>query len=181
MSAIGPKHHSYDDSWEIAARFSWRLLQFPVGIQESRRCVKLTVYPLFDTCVTGWPIELKWLVIKLAIVLRFCEFFVYDSKKRLVVKIAYMVILRARDFCSMVERNRDSNWSSDPSSILIHPLCLFIVLTPVEIVGGQFRIKFCPICLSHILWPKFQITNNIQKLVKTCMAFLDSVVPVPVC
>src|SRR5882762_7069493 len=139
------------------------------------------MYPLFGTRVVGLPIELKWLVMKVAVILRFCKFFTYDRNKRPVVKIANMVISRARSLGSMVEGDRDGDWSSNPPGVLVHPFCVFFVIAPIKNIGCQLRINFRPICLPYILRSKLWIANNTQKLVKAFTRFLDSMVPMPVC
>jgi len=75
VSAVGPKHHGNNDSRQIAARFSRRILQVMMSFQKSRGCVKLAIYPSFDNIIGRLPEEFERFVMEILVVVWVRELF----------------------------------------------------------------------------------------------------------
>src|SRR6266436_9846745 len=97
------------------------------------------------------------------------------------IEISYNIILGARVSHSMMERHRDMDGCLPPSSILIHPFCLAVIIFGlVKRIFTQCFVDISPFCKPHVLWPKILIPNNGNEFSKVILRLLGPVVPIPI-
>jgi hypothetical protein len=130
--------------------------------------------------VSGLPKELIRLIMKMAIILRICEFFPNHRHEGTTVEIAYVIVSRPRLLRSAVKRYRDVYWSPVPSSVFVHPLCLIFVRLIIKIVFPQLSVDFSPFGTADIIRVEIWTTNDFQQLSEAFARLLIAIVPIPI-